>query len=789
MNLYQMYKNRKKVLGMNERNLKYIRPNNLSTALEIADDKLLTKRILEKNELPTPKLIDVIKDYDDLRNFNWEKLPKSFVMKPVHGLEGSGIEIFYNRDKEGNWIKGDGTKVSESELKMMAIDIIDGKYSLHNQKDSVFFEERVKMHKAFKYYAYKGAPDIRVIVFNNIPVMSYVRLPTKESKGKGNLAKGAIGAAIDLVTGTTTTGIIGKSEPIETVPGTKLSVSGLNIPYWNKILRTSIEVQKATGLGFAAIDFLIDRDRGPLIIELNARPGLSIQIANKDGLKWRLQKASGIKVTTVSKGVRVAKDLFGGQTEQEIEKISGKQVVSHIEPVDIITQENSKVSTLALIDTSRRTTTIDEKLAKKAGIIPQDAVIEDTSISDITFNLAGNIITSDCRIVPKPIKGYKLLIGRKDLGNYLVDIRRVARGISGRQKESLITALPYTKPEQIDKQLAEISKHIFIVRNIRPINAEEQQKLFNENPEYNPQFQYDPVRLDTDKLIDSLSALRPDTSSLIGKLFADKISELKKEVYLLEAIGDDDKFAQISQELYGEPDAAIFKKALEVVEKSNSLRERRKKKKKEPVLTEKEVKKMIEDKLQAIGFDGRVKYVQEGPQKASVTKSGNVLKINTDFKFTKSKLIGTLAHEVDVHLKRAMKGAQKDFLIFSYGTAGYIEIEEGLAVWNKASELDSIQPVRNAALMYISAYMNQYNSFTETYNFFRKIGITKTNAFNFTLRTKKGISNTNNPGAFLKDSLYFKGYLKVSEMSDEERGKLLENGKTHEVIEIAKVND
>lgn len=784
MNLYQIFKNRKKVLGMNERNLKYIRPYNLTRALQIADDKLLTKQILEKNNLPAPQLLAVIRNYDDLRKFNWDDLPKSFVMKPVHGLEGAGIEIFYNRTKEGNWIKGDGAKISPAELKMLAIDIIDGKYSLHNQKDSVLFEERVKMHKAFKYYAYKGAPDVRIIVFNNIPIMSYVRLPTKESKGKGNLAQGAIGASIDLVTGTTTSAIIGKREPIETIPGTKLTVSGLNIPYWNKILRTAIEVQQVTKLGFAAIDFLIDRERGPLIIELNARPGLSIQIANKDGLKWRLQKASGIKVTTASKGMRVAKDLFGGQTEEEIERISGKQVVSHIEPVDIVTTDHSKISTLALIDTSRRTTTIEEKLAKKAGIVSQDAIIEETSISDITFNLAGNIITSDCRIVATPIKGYKLLIGRKDLGNYLVDIRRVARGITGRQKESLITALPYTKPEQIDRQLAEISKHIYIIKNIRPVNLEEQIKIFNESTDYNPQFIYNPVKLDSDKLIDSLAALRPDTSTELGQLFADKISELKKEIYLLEAIGDDERFAQISQELYGEPDITIFNKALEVIEQSNSLRERRKKQEKESLLTDREVKHIIEKHLEPTGFKGRVEYIKGGPSKASITKSGNKIVINKDYKFTQSKLIGTLAHEVDIHLRRAIAGAKQSFLIFSYGTAGYIEIEEGLAVWNKAKKLDSIQPVRNSALMYISSYMNHTYSFSDTYKFFRNLGITKQNAFNFALRTKKGISNTNNPGAFLKDSLYFKGYLKVNAMTERDINKLIENGKTHRVINL-----
>jgi len=762
---------------MNERNLGFIRPYNLSAAKEIADNKLLTKRILEDHDIPAPALIGQINDQEDLRDFNWEKLPNSFVMKPVKGLEGAGIGIFYNRDKNGDWIKSDGSKASVNDLKRQAHDILDGKYSLHNQKDSVFFEERVQMHKDFKYYAYKGAPDVRVLIFNNIPIMSYVRLPTKESDGKGNLAQGAIGAAIDLVTGTTTHAIIGKSKKIETIPGTKLSVSGLKIPYWNKILKMSIQVQRATNLGFAAIDFLIDRELGPVVIEMNARPGLSIQLANQDSLRWRLKKAAGIKVKTIEKGIRVAKDLFGGQIEEEIEKVSGKQIVSHIEPVEVISEDSSKTSALALIDTSRRTTTIEEKLAKKVGIIDPEMEIEDTTVSDITFNLAGNIITTDCRIVKTPIRGYKLLIGRKDLGDYLVDIRRVITGDEAQQKEALITAKAFTDPEKIDSELAGISKTITIVRYIRPINLTQEKKKFKGRKDYNPQFEYAPVDIDTDKILDRLQRLRPDTSTNIGQLFKNKIDELKKELFLLEAIGEEDRFTKMSQDLYGQLDEKVFKKALEFIKTTPKTEEDRS----EKVLSLQEVKLALKQELEKMNFKGEIEFTKNGPAKASITKGAKKIRINSEYKFTPTKLKGTIAHEIGVHVHRAIKGAEKKYEIFVYGTAGYLEIEEGLAIWNKARVLNNTQPIRNAALLYISAYKNQTGSFTETYKYFLSLGISADNAFRYTYRTKRGLSNTEKPGALLKDSVYYTGYLKVGKMTDDYRQKLLDSGKTHAI--------
>lgn len=341
MGILRMWSNRRKVLGQNERNLSYIKGYNSLQAKRFSDDKLLTKKILTKEGIPTPKLLGVMEDYQDAEAFDWNSLPNSFVIKPVSGLEGGGIEIFFNRDKEGNWIKADGSRYSVDTLKSLVSDIVDGKFSLHNQPDRVMFEERVRMHKGFQYYTHKGVPDVRVIVFNSIPIMSYVRLPTMESDGKANLAIGAIGVGIDISTGVTTTAIKGKAGGIEKIPGTNLSVSGLKIPFWNRILTYAVQASQATGLGFVGVDFLIDRDLGPMIVELNARPGLSIQLANEDGLRWRLRKARGLKVQSVEKGVRLGKDLFGGDIEADIERISGKSLIGIQENITLYNPQQS----------------------------------------------------------------------------------------------------------------------------------------------------------------------------------------------------------------------------------------------------------------------------------------------------------------------------------------------------------------------------------------------------------------------------------------------------------------
>ena len=69
-----------------------------------------------------------------------------------------------------------------------------------------------------------------------------------------------------------------------------------------------------TGLGYLGVDLLLDREKGPLLLELNARPGLAIQMANKSGLFGRLdriEKAPQEIFATSEARIAWAKQAFG----------------------------------------------------------------------------------------------------------------------------------------------------------------------------------------------------------------------------------------------------------------------------------------------------------------------------------------------------------------------------------------------------------------------------------------------------------------------------------------------
>lgn len=439
--MLQFLKNRTQILGMNARNLEYIRPYNKLQAIKLVDNKLRLKNRLKKIGLPVPDTYGIIRSPEELNSFNWESLPSSFVLKPNLGFGGEGIMLTFGESKRVNpelprtWIKADKTKVTIDDLKNHIGNILDGGFSRTNFPDVAFFEQRIKILKLFKPLSFQGIPDIRIIVFNKVPVMAMIRIPTKESGGRANLHVGGIGVGIDIASGTTTSAIIqNKSltavKYIDYVPDTRIILSGIKIPEWKKNLEIAVEAQVASGLGFAGVDIAIDRDKGPIIFEVNARPGLAIQSANRAPLKRRLERVKDLQIKTTERAIKLAQNLFGGEIEEEIEEISGRQVVGINEKVTVFDKNQNKYQLMAKIDTGAYRTAIDKEIAETLGI--KDDIIkykkvkaalgnEERPIIPLTFILSNLTTQSEVFISDRAELKYNMIIGRRDLQKFLVD--------------------------------------------------------------------------------------------------------------------------------------------------------------------------------------------------------------------------------------------------------------------------------------------------------------------------------------------------------------------------------
>jgi alpha-L-glutamate ligase-like protein len=276
------------VLGLNRRNGDYILRFNPRSRYPLVDDKLETKRLALEAGIAVPPLYGVIRTQHDIRLLpDIVRDHPEFVLKPAHGSAGDGIVVISGRSGS-RYRTISGTLLDADYLSHHLSNAINGQFSLGGIQDVVIVEYMVRFSPLFAAVSYQGVPDIRVIVFRGFPIMAMVRLPTRASNGKANLHQGAVGAGIDLASGTTLTGVLG-TEVVTHHPDTSEPIEGLQIPDWATILDISARCYELTGLGYIGVDIVLDRDRGPLVLELNARPGLAIQIANRQGLLRRLQ--------------------------------------------------------------------------------------------------------------------------------------------------------------------------------------------------------------------------------------------------------------------------------------------------------------------------------------------------------------------------------------------------------------------------------------------------------------------------------------------------------------------
>jgi alpha-L-glutamate ligase-like protein len=420
-----------KLLGMNARNLSYLIPYNRKRAIAIADSKLETKKVLERNEIPVPHFLGVIQNVGEVLDFDWLALPERFAVKPNSGYGGEGIVVLNKKiqteDGETRWMSSAGEEWTVKALQAHTLNILDGSYSLSNSPDVAFFEEKILNATEFRELSPKGIPDIRVIVFNGIPVMAMLRVPTELSKGRANLMKGAIGIGVDLSSGITTSAVVKKPRRkiIDEHPDTGVDLQNVQIPFWNDILNIAIRCQEVTGLGYIGVDVAIDKYRGPVVLEINARPGLEIQVANLASLEDRLRRVKGLKVASIAKGIALAKELFGGEIERKVEETIGKKILGAMESIKIRDNKKNLVQVLAKIDTGKNISLIDTALAEKLEIpIRTRSFSENSSkrkVVEVVMYVHGERIETLLAVEDFVNTKHKVVLARRDLRNFLVD--------------------------------------------------------------------------------------------------------------------------------------------------------------------------------------------------------------------------------------------------------------------------------------------------------------------------------------------------------------------------------
>jgi alpha-L-glutamate ligase-like protein len=283
---------RRGVMGMNQRNFSYVARYNDRKLYPNVDDKLKTKELAMEYGLAVPELLGVIRYQHDVRDI--EKIldrHHGFCIKPAKGSGGKGILVILEKNENG-YKKASGEYVNSDEIIRHTSNILAGLFSLGGTADVAMIEALIEFDPVFDGLSHEGVPDLRLIVFQGYPVMSMLRLATHASDGKANLHQGAVGVGICVSQGRARSAVQ-YDRPVTAHPDTGKQLANIQVDNWPSLLHLAASCYEMSGLGYLGADIVLDKKRGPLVLELNARPGLAIQTANQKGLLPRLKEIEG----------------------------------------------------------------------------------------------------------------------------------------------------------------------------------------------------------------------------------------------------------------------------------------------------------------------------------------------------------------------------------------------------------------------------------------------------------------------------------------------------------------
>jgi alpha-L-glutamate ligase-like protein/uncharacterized protein (TIGR02421 family) len=742
------------ILGLNARSLLYIKPFNPRKAVAFADDKLKTKAFLSARGIPVAKMYARIEDHRQLRTFDFNQLPDECVLKPNYGFGGGGIILL--KRKNGEFYEQGKRLITDKELREHIEDILDGKYSVNGLPDSAFFEKILVPDSSFAPFRPAGLPDIRIVVFNLVPVMAMLRVPTAQSGGKANVHLGGIGIGIDIAKGITTYATQFNKRINELPAGG--SPSGIEIPGWEQLLLIASKIQYITNIGYLAVDLTIDEEQGPVLLEVNARAGLMVQVANLAPLRSRLERVGGLQVQTPEKGVRLAQDLFGAKaTAHRHQAAAPEKPVLGVREMISISGDGTAVEVPSLIvPDSERTLFAPDLIRELKEMGAAEVESADESTYRVKFTLGGKKIQTVVREGEVSPASVRAIIGRRDIVGFLIDPSKTA-------EFSIVRSTVKEDLRAIDRLLAGSDEELALLKHVKPENLPEEREKARGDQSYNPVFQYALPRTDLDDLENKILALTIDDSP-IGMLFKKKRSELLQRISLIRARGNARRFTEASAALFGVPSSVLITSAHSVLRNraacdlpppANEL------------LTPEEAKIQFEEVLEKYGLHDWQIIIREHTI-ARMTVGGKKLTLRADATFSKKYLPALIAHEIETHVLTAENGDHQPYELFRRGFANYLDTQEGLAIVNQNRFLSPYHekrfgPVRN---ILAAAYALEH-SFADTRHYLQNdLGYDEAKALSKAIELKRGLADTSEPGALTKGIVYYRGQRAIEQFME-----------------------
>ena len=756
------------ILGTNKRYLKYIKPLNPKKEIKLADSKLKTKNFLKNLDIPHPKLLDIIRNRKELKNYDFSKFEnQDFVIKPNKWSKWKGIMICSVVKKYDEYFIKTGWKLlTQEEFKKHLSDILDGKYSLTLWNDIILIEEKIQPSEEFKIFCKYWLADIRIITMNLIPVMAMLRYPTKESNWKANIAAWGIGFWIDIWTGEIISMYKDRKIYTKYFPKEYEEFYKKQIPYWDDILLYSSQVQYFTNIWYLGLDWVIS-NKWPMLLEINARAWMEIQLVNWEWLEKRLRKISDIKISSPSKWVEIWKTLFSKkQTNPTIQK----DIIYLEQPAQLkITQKDNEViykDIILKVDLDNKLNYADPEIipdfTKSYSIKVNDILIDDVKFREKKW--LWNIVT----LWTKELEDFIIVPKKKDIKDFNIWFKpKINPG-----EENILV--------ELDNTIDELSKKLNISRIVKPKNyMEELDNFITWNWNYNPKFEYkypsdkklEQIWDDIKNIKEKYFDIKSEYKSWLLELFKEKLQEMEYKLELIKAYKKQDfkNIWKYNRLLYWELKEDLLQEAASKVSLLNLSKGNLGKKLSIYEVYQKVLKHLKEKWLDNIKvvieteLSSRILVKRWDPIIVSISKFAD---------FYEKEIDMILAHEIDVHVVRYVNWKKTWWRILQSGTWFYLTDEEWLAIRNSLRYTPENYEKIAMYEKYILIKQAEENDFVSLANIIRWLHPNEwlLKIFRRTMRFKRWIQNTAFKWvwtAYYKDKIYLDGYTKVKNWIDE----------------------
>ena len=303
-----------------------------------------------------------------------------------------------------------------------------------------------------------------------------------------------------------------------------------------------------------------------------------------------------------------------------------------------------------------------------------------------------------------------------------------------------------------------------------------------DNTKFKPHIKYEKSNIEDDDwctdFIDKINKLKIefiDLNCYLTKFYIYRINKIIEQIMFLNQYTKNEK---ITIRVKNHPSIRLYKKAIKLIKENpyvdkNKLIENDKDYKQ--VYSPEESQKILQKEIDKYGYGWKVVIDKHMVPRMSV-RPYREFRINANNKFSKVDLESLKVHEVAVHVARKYNALQSGLYLFIHGLKGNNVYDEGLAIYNSLNKVKKPKPniLFYICMKIILLYHMHTKNVVESFKILKKLTGLDDRKIALAIVRASRIYIYTPLGNYSTDEDYLDGYLRVKDMSEVDRKKLLE---------------